>query len=175
MKTTHTPLPRNTLATLAALAVLALQTAPARAADTTPPEPPAPPPSRYEAPAPAASPLAVAQGHIKAARWSAAIDELRRLKLERNADWNNLMGFALRKQATPDFDGAQRFYDAALRIDPNHLGALEYVGELALMRKDLPAAEAYLARLQRACGIASPCEPLEQLKKAVAAHKAAPR
>jgi hypothetical protein len=46
---------------------------------------------------------------------------------------------------------------------------------LALTRKDLPAAEAYLARLQRACGIANPCTPLDTLKKAVAAHKAGPK
>ncbi len=160
----------NALATLGVLASLALLAPHAQAADTTP-EPP--PPPRYSAPA--AAPLATAQGHIKAARWGAAIDELKRLNLERDADWNNLMGYSLRKQATPDLAGAQRHYDAALRIDPNHLGALEYVGELALMKKDLPAAEAYLARLQRACGIANPCEPLETLKQAVAAFKAAPK
>jgi tetratricopeptide (TPR) repeat protein len=160
----------NALATLGVLASLALLAPHAQAADTTP-EPP--PPPRYNAPA--AAPLAGVQAHIKAARWGAAIDELKRLNLERDADWNNLMGFSLRKQATPDLDGAQRHYDAALRLNPNHLGALEYVGELALMKKDLPAAEAYLARLQRACGIANPCEPLETLKKAVAAYKAAPR
>ncbi len=158
------------LARLGVLASLALLAPLTQAADTTP-EPP--PPPRYNAPA--AAPLAAAQGHIKAARWPEALAELRRVNLERDADWNNLMGFALRKQATPDLAGAQRFYDAALRIDPNHLGALEYVGELALMKKDLPAAEAYLARLQRACGIANPCEPLETLKKAVAAYKAANR
>lgn len=161
--------PRS-LARLGVLSQLVLLAPVALAADTTP-EPP--PPPRYTAPA--AAPLAGVQGHIKGARWSAAIDELKRLNLERDADWNNLMGYALRKQATPDLDAAQRFYDAALRINPNHLGALEYVGELALTKKDLPAAEAYLARLQRACGIANPCEPLETLKKAVAAHKAAPR
>jgi tetratricopeptide (TPR) repeat protein len=161
--------PRS-FATLGVLSQLVLLAPVALAADTTP-EPP--PPPRYTAPA--AAPLAGVQGHIKAARWGAAIDELKRLNLERDADWNNLMGYALRKQAMPDLDGAQRFYDAALRINPNHLGALEYVGELALTRKDLPAAEAYLARLQRACGIANPCEPLETLKKAVAAYKAAPR
>ncbi|MEY3251993.1 MAG: hypothetical protein RL227_966 [Pseudomonadota bacterium] len=162
--------PPRSLARLGVLSQLVLLAPAALAADTTP-EPP--PPPRYTAPA--AAPLAGVQGHIKAARWSAAIDELRRLNLERDADWNNLMGYALRKQATPDLDGAQRFYDAALRINPSHLGALEYVGELALTKNDLPAAEAYLARLQRACGIASPCEPLETLKKAVAAYKAAPR
>ncbi len=157
-------------ATLGVLASLALLAPATQAADTTP-EPP--PPPRYSAPA--AAPLATAQGHIKAQRWAEALAELRRLNLERNADWNNLMGYVLRKQAAPDLDGAQRFYDAALRIDPNHLGALEYVGELALTKKDLPAAEAYLARLQRACGIASPCEPLEALKKAVAGFKTASR
>jgi tetratricopeptide (TPR) repeat protein len=162
----------HSFATLGVLSSLALLAPAAMAADTTP-EPPPPPPARYAAPA--AAPLAAVQGHIKAARWPAAIDELKRLNLERDADWNNLMGYALRKQATPDFAGAQRHYDAALRIDPHHLGALEYVGELALMLKDLPAAEAYLARLQRACGIASPCEPLEQLKKAVAGYKTAAR
>ena len=156
----------RSLATLGVLSQLVLLAPVALAADTTP-EPP--PPPRYSAPA--AAPLAGVQGHIKAARWGAAIDELRRLNLERDADWNNLMGYALRKQATPDLDGAQRFYDAALRLNPNHLGALEYVGELALTRKDLPAAEAYLARLQRACGIANPCTPLDTLKKAVAARK----
>ncbi|MCZ8112039.1 MAG: tetratricopeptide repeat protein [Betaproteobacteria bacterium] len=159
-----TPRSRATLGVLASLALLGPA---AQGADTTP-EPP--PPPRYSAPAPA--PLATAQGHIQAARWPEALAELRRLNLERNADWNNLMGYVLRKQAAPDLDGAQRFYDAALRIDPNHLGALEYVGELALTRKDLPAAEAYLARLQRACGIANPCAPLDALKKAVAAYKA---
>lgn len=170
MNTSRPSRPVTSPAALGVLASLALLAVAARAADTTP-EPP--PPPRYSAPAPA--PLAGAQAHIQAGRWPEALAELRRLNLERNADWNNLMGFALRKQATPDLDGAQRFYDAALRIDPNHLGALEYVGELALMRRDLPAAEAYLARLQRACGIASPCEPLEALKKAIGSYKAASR
>jgi len=160
----------RSIARLGVLSQLVLLAPVTLAADTTP-EPP--PPPRYSAPA--AAPLAGVQGHIKAARWGAAIDELKRLNLERDADWNNLMGYALRKQATPDLDGAQRFYDTALRINPNHLGALEYVGELALTRKDLPAAEAYLARLQRACGIANPCEPLETLKKAIATYKTAAR
>jgi tetratricopeptide (TPR) repeat protein len=160
--------PSSTLATLGVLASLALLSPLAQAADTTP-EPP--PPPRYSAP-PVAAPLAGAQGHIRAERWGAAIAELQRLNLERDADWNNLMGYALRKQATPDLAGAQRYYEAALRIDPNHLGTLSYMGELALMRRDLPAAEAFQTRLTRACGIASPCEPLELLKKSIAGYKA---
>lgn len=125
-------------------------------------------------PAPAATrradPLAGARAQIQAQRWDAALAELRKLNSTGSADWNNLMGYALRKQAKPDLDGAQRHYDAALKIDPNHLGALEYSGELALMKGDLPTAEARLAALSKVCS--SPCEPLDDLKKAVARYKA---
>ncbi len=149
---------------VAALAFSALAAAtPSFAADTTP----------MSAPEPAAAkpaPLASAQAYIADKKWAQALTELKRVNQSGNADWNNLMGYALRKQATPDLDGAQRHYDAALRIDPKHQGALEYAGELALMKNDLPAAEAYLARLSKLCS--SPCEPLDDLKKAVAAFKA---
>ena len=107
---------------------------------------------------------------LRGGRWGAPIEELRRVNATGDADWNNLMGYALRKQATPDLEGAQRHYDAALRIDANHLGALEYAGELALMKKDLPEAEAKLAKLQQLCP--SGCEPLTMLRDAVARYKA---
>jgi Flp pilus assembly protein TadD len=156
---THTRL--KTAALLAALVQLA-SWLPAHAADTSPPPPAA---------QPSASPLAAAQSHLKAQRWAAALDELKRVNASGDADWNNLMGYALRKQAKPDLEGAQRHYDAALHLNPNHQGALEYAGELALMKRDLPGAEAYLARLQKLCS--SPCEPLDDLKQAIAKYKAA--
>ena len=121
----------------------------------------------------AAQPLAAAQAHIKAGQWTAAIDELKRVNATGSADWNNLMGYALRKQARPDLDGAQKHYDAALKINPRHQGALEYAGELALMKRDLVTAEAHLASLSKLCS--TPCEPLDDLKKAVADYKAASR
>lgn len=135
----------------------------AHAADTTS----APEPER----AAPAQPLAAAQAALKAQRWGAAIDELQRVNATGNADWNNLMGYALRKQAKPDLDGAQKHYDTALRLNPQHQGALEYAGELALMKRDLATAERHLATLSRLCQ--SPCEPLDDLKQAVAAYKAA--
>ena len=153
-----------TCMTLAALFALA-QTA-ALAADTTP-APPPPEPARAAAPA---QPLAAAQAQLKAQRWAAAIDELKRVNATGNADWNNLMGYALRKQAKPDLDGAQKHYDAALKINPQHQGALEYAGELALMKRDLATAEAHLATLSKLCS--TPCEPLDDLKAAVARYKA---
>ena len=147
------------LATVTSLACLA---GAAQAADTTP----------VEAPAPraAANPLAAAQAHIKAKRWGAAISELKRADLPANADWNNLMGYAQRKQMPPDLVAAQRHYDNALRINPQHQGALEYAGELALMKGDLATAEAHLATLAKLCS--SPCEPLDDLKQALAKYKA---
>ena len=148
-------------------ALLSVLTLPAaRAADTTP-EPP-PPAAARAAPA---APLAAAQAQLKAQRWGAAIEELRRVNATADADWNNLMGYALRKQAKPDLDGAQKHYDAALRLDPHHLGALEYAGELALMKRDPATAEAHLALLAKLCS--SPCEPLDDLKRAVAQYRAA--
>ena len=114
--------------------------------------------------------LADARAQIQAGRWPAAIDALKRVNATGNADWNNLMGYALRKNSPPDLDGAQRHYDAALRIDPRHQGALEYSGELALMKGDLAAAEAKLATLSGLCR--SPCEPLDDLRQAIARYKA---
>ncbi len=148
---------------IALCAALLVAAAPGvQAADTTPMERPAP---RAQS-----NPLAAAQDHIKAKNWTAAIAELKRVDTPANADWNNLMGYAQRKQATPDLVAAQRYYDNALRINPQHQGALEYAGELALMKGDLATAEKHLATLSKLCS--TPCEPLDDLKQAVARHKA---
>ncbi len=129
----------------------------AQAADTTEPAP------RTR------DPLAGARTHIQAKRWADAAAELKKLNSSTSADWNNLMGYTLRKMSPPDLDGAQRHYDSALRIDPRHLGALEYSGELALMKGNLAQAEERLAVLVKAC---SKCEELDDLKKAVDKFKA---
>lgn len=157
----------------ALVAVPGLWAAAAQAADTEPEPPPpaaaAATPSRYLAPAGPA--MAGAREHLKASRWAAARAELERLNLVQDADWHNLMGYTLRRQASPDLAASRRHYDEALRIKPDHLGALAYRGELALMEKDFAAAEAWRARLVRACGIAKPCEPLDELQRAFAAAR----
>ncbi len=136
-------------------------TGPARAADMTP-SPPA---------AAATDPLATARARIAEKKWPAAIDELKRVNATGSADWNNLMGYSLRKGKTPDLAGAGQFYETALRIDPKHRGALEYSGELFLMTGDLPKAEQRLATLEKVC--AMKCEEYGDLKQAVARFKAA--
>ncbi|TMG99244.1 MAG: tetratricopeptide repeat protein [Betaproteobacteria bacterium] len=142
--------------TLAAAVLLAVCAA-VNAADLTPAE------SSKDA-------LAGAREHIAAKRWSAAIDELKRVNATDNADWNNLMGYSMRKQKTPDFAAAEAYYDAALRIAPAHRGALEYSGELYLMKGDLGQAEKRLATLDKACTFS--CAEYRELKQAVERYKA---
>ena len=120
---------------------------------------------------PAAAPdkLSVVREQIAAKNWPGAIEELKRLNDTGSADWNNLMGYSLRKGATPDFAGAEKFYNEALRIDPTHRGALEYSGELYLQTGDLARAEQRLAALDKACFFG--CEEYSDLKKAIAQYK----
>jgi tetratricopeptide (TPR) repeat protein len=140
----------------------AVACAPAFAADYGDPTPAA----TAEAP----DKLSAARAHIKAARWTDAVTELKKVNDTRSGDWNNLMGFAQRKLAPPDLAAAERYYDAALKIAPAHRGALEYSGELYLMKGELPRAEARLAELVRVC--AGPCEEHADLKRAIDRFKA---
>jgi tetratricopeptide (TPR) repeat protein len=156
---------KTTFTSLIALSAVALSLAQANAADTSSFAPAKP------AAAAAADKLAGARAHIAAKEWPAAIDALKRINDTASADWNNLMGYSLRKGKTPDLEAAQRHYDEALRIDPAHRNALEYSGELALMKGDLAAAEARLARLATVC--AGACEQQAELKTAIDKFKAA--
>jgi hypothetical protein len=61
---------------------------------------------------------------------------------------------------------AEQHYQAALEKNPMHLGALEYYGELLLLKNDLPGAQSLLRRLEKIC--TSGCEELRDLQKSVA-------
>jgi len=111
-----------------------------------------------------------AQKDIKANNHDAAIKILLAANQSNSADWNNLLGYAQRKKTPPDLVAAERYYQAALKIDPKHRGALEYYGELFLMKNDLASAEQMLARLNKACFL--PCEEYRDLKDAIAKYKA---
>ncbi len=87
----------------------------------------------------------------------------------RNPDAFSLMGFSLRKLG--DWDAALRNYNQALELDPKHLGANEYLGELYLEMSDLPRAEQRLNVLKTACG--TECVEYLELQEAVTAFKAA--
>ena len=119
---------------------------------------------------PANDKLSAARAKIAAKDWPGAVEELKRVNDTANADWNNLMGYSLRKAGAANASESERYYNEALRIDPKHKGALEYSGELYLMMGNLPAAEQRLAALDKACFL--PCSEQKDLKNAVAKYKA---
>jgi tetratricopeptide (TPR) repeat protein len=137
------------------------------AADTAPTAPT----PRAATPAAAADKLGTARTLIGAKQWPAAIDELRRVNDTTSADWNNLMGYTLRKGKTPDLAASEKYYDEALRIDPHHRNTLEYSGELYLMKGDLDKAQTRLAALSAECSAS--CEQYADLKSAIERYKAA--
>ena len=116
---------------------------------------------------------ALAKKAVEAKDWAKAIELLRRAEVQddRNADLENLLGYAYRNAGR--FDDAFRHYRAALRLNPRHRGAHEYIGEAYLMVNELPKAEEHLAALKEICVLA--CEELEDLEKAIAAYRARPR
>lgn len=114
--------------------------------------------------------LSQARASIKAEKYDQAIQQLQAANDTSSADWNNLLGYSLRKKQPPDLVGAEKYYQAALKIDPAHRGALEYYGELKLMNNDLPGAEVLLARLNKACFFG--CEEYSDLKDSIQKYKA---
>ena len=70
-------------------------------------------------------------------------------------------GFANRKLAR--FETAEAYYNNALSIAPDHLGALEYSGELKVERGDLSGARANLAQLEKLCSFG--CYEVEELRE----------
>jgi tetratricopeptide (TPR) repeat protein len=84
------------------------------------------------------------------------------------ADALNQLGYANRKLG--NWTPAMEYYLKALKLEPDHLGANEYLGELFLEQKDLASAEGQLAKLQAACG---DCDEFEELEESIADYKKA--
>jgi Flp pilus assembly protein TadD len=60
-------------------------------------------------------------------------------EFKNNADVNNLLGYSSRK--LKQYKPAATYYEKALKINPNHLGALEYQGELFVLTNKVSAAK----------------------------------
>jgi tetratricopeptide (TPR) repeat protein len=80
-----------------------------------------------------------------------------------NADVNNLLGYTSRK--LKQYPQAGTYYTKALKIDPKHLGALEYQGELFMILKKTSSAKSNLAKIKAICGTS--CEEYIDLNKAI--------
>jgi len=103
--------------------------------------------------------------------WKLAIESFGKVASRdpRDANAQNYLGFAWRKSGNMDM--AFKHYNEALRIDPGHKGAHEYIGEAYLMVNKVAKAEEHLARLDKLCLFS--CEEYRDLKKAIEAYKAA--
>lgn len=114
--------------------------------------------------------LTSVRAKIKAKDFKAAIAELTpMLETYQHADVYNLMGFSLRKMG--DHKQAYTFYRKALDFDPEHKGALEYLGELYVETGQVDKARENVVLLKKLCP--GGCEELADLEQAIAS--AAPR
>ena len=106
-----------------------------------------------------------AKAAIEAGEFAAALPILTAITTAepQNADAWNLLGFSARK--TGDLEAAAIAYARALTINPDHLGALEYQGEMFLQIGRPEAARANLETLQGLCGA---CEEAGDLQQAIA-------
>lgn len=107
---------------------------------------------------------------IKAKQYRQALPLLQKAagKDAKNADIQNYLGYANRK--LKNMKTALKYYQAALKINPKHRGANEYLGELYLETGQLAKAEQRLKVLDDACFFG--CEEYTELKEKIAAYKA---
>jgi tetratricopeptide (TPR) repeat protein len=113
--------------------------------------------------------LSDARALIRAEKWPEAVEMLKAIVADNanNADANNLLGYALRKSG--DYKNAQGFYLKALKLNPRHKGAHEYLGELYVEIGQVGKAEELLVRLEQICGNTT-CEEYEDLAEFIAAN-----
>ena len=86
-----------------------------------------------------------------------------------NASYHNLYAYSLRKSANPDMNLVFKHYNEALRIDPKHRGAHEYIGEAYLMVGNVAKAKEHLSTLDKLCFF--PCVEYTDLKKSIAEYE----
>jgi len=86
-----------------------------------------------------------------------------------NADYHNLYAYSIRKGANPDMSQVFMHYNEALRLDPRHRGAHEYLGEAYLMVGNLPKAKEHLSALDKLCFFS--CSEFSDLKKAISEYE----
>ncbi len=108
-----------------------------------------------------------AKAAVEAGQYAAALPMLAAVLANdpSNADVWNLLGFASRKLGR--VKDAETYYAHALQLAPDHLGALEYQGELFLETGRPQLARANLDQLLKLCG--ANCEQYRDLAEALAA------
>ncbi|MEL7464077.1 MAG: tetratricopeptide repeat protein [Pseudomonadota bacterium] len=130
--------------------------------------PPTEDPSPSMSPASAAA-FSASVSLIEEDRYCEALPYLEKLAVDQpeNADVFSMLGYVHRKM--DDLDVSAANYERALALDPNHLDALEYQGELFLQQGDRESALINLSRLETLCGS---CEEKRELEAAILGEKA---
>ena len=72
---------------------------------------------------------------------------LKKNKYQKDPDILNYYAFSLRK--TKQLEKAETYYKKALDIDPEHRGALEYIGELYVDTNRIDLAKKVLQKLEK--------------------------
>jgi Flp pilus assembly protein TadD len=113
-----------------------------------------------------ADPYKQAKSLIDDEKYADAIPILQKLIKDKGAyaDALNLLGYSYRKSG--DATTALDYYNQALAMEPDHLGANEYLGELYLEMKQRDKAQERLAVLKKACGS---CEEAKELESKIMA------
>jgi Flp pilus assembly protein TadD len=116
--------------------------------------------------------ITAARKAIEAKDFKSAVGHLTKAIQEnpKDADAHSMLGFSYRKLGT--FDKSMEHYQTALKLEPNHRTAREYLGELYLDMNQLANAEKELVALKKACPWFGKCEEYEDLKEAIEKHKA---
>ena len=106
---------------------------------------------------------------VKRGNFQIAIKYLKKAakKSTNKADIYNLMGYSHRKLDL--LEEAFFWYQKALKLDPRHQGANEYIGELYLQTNNLKKAEEHLEVLDDVCLFG--CDEYDDLKDAIEKYK----
>lgn len=80
-----------------------------------------------------------------------------------DADIHNYMGYSFRKKGM--LEKSSYHYEQALDINPKHLGALEYQGELYIALGEIDKAKANLTKIDDICW--TQCSELRELEQAI--------
>ena len=113
--------------------------------------------------------LTTVRANIKKEDWKQAMQLLAPLTKShpKSADVFNLLGYAQRKSG--QFDVSLKSYTRALELDPAHLEAHVYLGELYIQTKQLDKAVAQSKIIAKLCP--KGCKPRAELEAALAKAK----
>jgi tetratricopeptide (TPR) repeat protein len=110
-------------------------------------------------------PFAKAYQLIASKKYVEAYKELKSVDApNKRDDLNNLLGFTARKSG--NLEAAAKYYDKALEINPKHVGALQYQGELFITLGEIEKAKQNLEKIGKLCWL-FPCSEEKLLETAI--------